>query len=292
MESHDEERLMYNNETYGDSIAGYDAKAIDTGCERVECAAALFIPLPGPKMIWMFGERGYDHSINYNGRINPKPPLWSYMSVPARIHLYKVFAALDKLKLTYPTFSTTNYNIDMANVVKKIWWVAPAAGDFDAQVIGNFDVGPQTAPPYFQHTGMWYDYFTGDSLDVTDANMNITMQAGEYHLYTDIKLPLPDLVDTVAKPNGIQDVTAVSKDNVTVFPVPTQGGVSFISEDGQPIQKVSIYDIEGRVIFDQSYAGGQDAVSLDLPDNMNGGMYIYQVSVNNTLHTGKLLYNK
>ena len=293
MESHDEERLMYDNETYGDSLANYDIKKVATGCARVECAAALFFPVPGPKMLWMFGERGYDLSINYNGRINPKPPYWNYMSVPARLHLFKVFAALIKLKLTYPVFKATNYNVDMANVVKKLWLVsAGGPGSFDAQAIGNFDVGVQTASPYFQHTGWWYDYFTGDSFNVTNASMTITMQPGEYHLYTDVALPVPDLVDTTARPNGISELGIYSNDKIMVYPVPTQGMVSFMSEDGQPIQKVSIYDIEGRQVFEHEYDGGQYAVSVDLPDNLNTGMYIYSVSVNNTLHIGKLLYTK
>jgi 1,4-alpha-glucan branching enzyme len=57
MESHDEERLMYKNELYGDSIGGYNAKSLDTALERMECAGALFFPVPGPKMLWQFGER-------------------------------------------------------------------------------------------------------------------------------------------------------------------------------------------------------------------------------------------
>jgi hypothetical protein len=293
MESHDEERLMYDNETYGDSVAGYDIKTVATGCARVECAATLFFPVPGPKMFWMFGERGYDLSINYNGRINPKPPLWNYMSVPARLHLFKVYAALIKLKLTYPVFTTTNYNVDMSNVVKKLWLVSPGGpGSFDAQAIGNFDVGVQTASPYFQHTGWWYDYFSGDSFNVTNASMTITMQPGEYHLYTDVHLPVPDLVDTVARPNGIIEPGVYSNDNILVYPMPTQGVVNFMSEDGQPIQKVTIYDIEGRQVFEQNYNGGQYAITVDLPDNLNTGMYIYSASVNNTLHIGKLIYNK
>jgi 1,4-alpha-glucan branching enzyme len=289
MESHDEERLMYNNEKYGDSIAGYNVKPVDSGCVRVECAAALFIPVPGPKMMWMFGERGYDISINSNGRINPKPPLWNYMAIPARLHLFKVYAALIKLKLTYPVFTTTNYNVDMANVVKKMWLVSPGGpGSFDAQVIGNFDVVNQTAQPYFQHTGWWYDYFTGDSIDVTDANMSITLKPSEYHLYTDVSLPVPDLVDTVAKPNGIVDPAHFSTDNVLVYPMPTQGIVNFLSEDGKAIGKITINDLEGRVVFQQNYEGNQPVINIQLADNLNSGMYIYTVVVNNILHTGKL----
>jgi 1,4-alpha-glucan branching enzyme len=290
MESHDEERLMYNNELYGDSLGGYDVKSIDTGLARMECAGALFFPVPGPKMLWMFGERGYDISINYNGRINPKPSHWEYMKNNNRLHLYKVWSALIKLKINYPgTFTTTNYNIDMGNVVKRMWLVKPTAADFDAQVIGNFDVDMQTAAPYFQHTGWWYDYMTGDSMNVTDANMTITMKPGEYHVYTDRSLPVPDL-SLPPVPNGIDEI--YSQDNIAVYPQPTQGVVHFESEDNSAIQKVSIYDLQGRLVMEQNYGAGYSGVSITLPGNLNSGMYLYALSVDNVLHNGKILYTK
>jgi len=289
MESHDEERLMYQNEQYGDSISGYDIKSIDTGCARMECAGALFFPVPGPKMMWMFGERAYDLSINYNGRINPKPSHWDYMRVPARQHLWKVWSALIKLKLTYPTFTTTNYNVDMGGVVKKMWLVSPGAGAFDAQVIGNFDVVNQTASPYFQHTGWWYDYFSGDSINVTNASMTITMKPGEYHLYTDQRLPLPDL--SIVLPNGIDEIP-VTRDNITVYPMPTSGLVHFVSEDGAPIQKVTLYDLQSRVVYEQEYGAGHSEVSLRLPSDLSTGLYLYSATTGGSTHTGKLLYSK
>jgi 1,4-alpha-glucan branching enzyme len=292
MESHDEERLMYKNEQYGDSITGYDTKTIDTACARMECAGALFFPVPGPKMMWMFGERGYDLSINYNGRINPKPAHWDYMKNKYRLHLYKVWAAIIKLKLTYPVFTTTNYNIDMANVVKKMWLVSPGGpNSFNAQVIGNFDVLNQTSPPYFQHTGWWYDYFSGDSFNVTNANMTITLRPGEYHIYTDKSLPVPDT--HVSPTLGIDDIAVYSKDHITVYPIPNQGLVHFVSEDGAPIERISIYDIQSRLVYEREMGVEQDAVvKVNLPENINSGMYIYSVTVSGLTHTGKILYTK
>ncbi|MBV8390096.1 MAG: alpha-amylase, partial [Mucilaginibacter sp.] len=83
-ESHDEERLMYKNENYGNASGGYDVKTIATGLKRQELVAAFLLSAPGPKMIWEFGERGYDISINYNGRLGDKPAHWEYMSDPLR----------------------------------------------------------------------------------------------------------------------------------------------------------------------------------------------------------------
>jgi 1,4-alpha-glucan branching enzyme len=64
MESHDEERMAYSSITYGNSAGSYNTKDSTTAYKRSALCAALFMPLPGPKMIWQFGELGYDYSIN------------------------------------------------------------------------------------------------------------------------------------------------------------------------------------------------------------------------------------
>jgi hypothetical protein len=86
MESHDEERLMYKNRMYGNSSGSYNIKNLNTALNRNEMAATFFLSLAGPKMIWQFGELGYDYSINRceNGsvssdcRTSPKPVVWDY----------------------------------------------------------------------------------------------------------------------------------------------------------------------------------------------------------------------
>jgi 1,4-alpha-glucan branching enzyme len=86
MESHDEERLMFKNLAYGNSAAGYNIKDTTTALKRQELDAAFFLTIPGPKMIWQFGEIGYDYPINYctngtvsdNCRLDSKPIKWNY----------------------------------------------------------------------------------------------------------------------------------------------------------------------------------------------------------------------
>jgi hypothetical protein len=285
MESHDEERLMYRNLQYGNIINGYNAKTLDTALQRNECAGALFFPLPGPKMLWQFGERGYDVSINQFCRICTKPMLWNYMRNPKRVHLYRVWAALIKLKLTYAPFSTTNYNIDMGGVVKRI---RLNHSQFNVISIGNFDVVRQNAYPVFHHTGWWYDYFTGDSLNVTDVNMFFSYKPGEYHLYTDTRLALPDLTTPTT---GIDEV-AYTQGSVTVYPVPTDGLLHFSTGAGEEIKNVTIYDLQGRVVAVQDYDGDQTVVSLDLPNSLGSGIYFYTLTDRKTVHSGKLSYAK
>ena len=49
------------NITYGNNGPNHDVKNLITALERCE-ALAVMISTPGPKMIWQFGEQGYDIS--------------------------------------------------------------------------------------------------------------------------------------------------------------------------------------------------------------------------------------
>ncbi|MDX2429703.1 MAG: alpha-amylase family glycosyl hydrolase, partial [Bacteroides sp.] len=76
MESHDEERLMYKNLEHGNASGAYNIKDLNTALARMELAGAFFFTVPGPKMIWQFGELGYDYSIDYACRVCNKPIKW------------------------------------------------------------------------------------------------------------------------------------------------------------------------------------------------------------------------
>ena len=86
--------------------AAYNVKDLSTGLHRNEMAAAFFFMMPGPKMIWQFGELGYDYSINTcqdgtvnnNCRTDAKPIKWDYLQVVSRQRLHDVYAALLKLR--------------------------------------------------------------------------------------------------------------------------------------------------------------------------------------------------
>ena len=69
-------------------------------------------------------------------------------------------------------------------------------------LIANFDVVPQTRTITFQSTGTWYSFLgngTGSGLNggegaaatVSTATQSITLQPGEYHVYTDRQVHIP-----------------------------------------------------------------------------------------------------
>jgi len=180
-ESHDEERTMFKNETYGNSSGSYNTKDIPTGLKREEMAAAFLLASPGPKMIWQFEELGYDISINQNGRLGDKPIPWNYTSDANRLHLYTTYAKLIKMKIKNAVFATTNFHYSLAGPVKSIQLLDASN---NVEIVGNFDVVNQQTIVTFPGTGTWYDNITGTSITVTNVNYAITLAPGEYHVYS------------------------------------------------------------------------------------------------------------
>ncbi|MEQ9230918.1 MAG: alpha-amylase family glycosyl hydrolase, partial [Cyclobacteriaceae bacterium] len=60
MESHDEQRQVYDAKNFGGSSGEYNVRTVSTALERVKLASAFLYSIPGPKMLWQFGELGYD----------------------------------------------------------------------------------------------------------------------------------------------------------------------------------------------------------------------------------------
>ncbi len=185
MESHDEERLMYKNLTYGNQHnPDHNPRNLNVALARNELAAVFYLTAPGPKMIWQFGELGYDYSINFNGRVGRKPIRWDYLDVPARRKLYDVFSAMIKLKAEHPVFRASNITHGLGGYLKRIHLNENADGSgLKVTLLGNFDVGGRNITPHFQHTGTWHEHFTGNSHQVNNTTDQIWLEPGEYRLY-------------------------------------------------------------------------------------------------------------
>ncbi|HEX6914096.1 MAG TPA: alpha-amylase family glycosyl hydrolase [Chitinophagaceae bacterium] len=192
-ESHDEERLMYRNLNEGASGPFQNTRDPATALKRMEEATAFWAMIPGPKMLWQFGELGYDQSINRceNGtinsgcRTNPKPILWNYYTDPNRQALYNVYARLFALRnhpAYLPTFVSNNVDYSLSGAFK---WMKVTSGSLRICVIGNFDIAPVTGSVAFQTPGTWYDYLGGGTFVATGSSQNFTLQPGEYHVYLD-----------------------------------------------------------------------------------------------------------
>lgn len=181
-ESHDEERLNFKNITYGNSSGSYVIKGnLATSLKREELAAAFLFSIPGPKMIWQFGELGYDYSINYNNdRTGEKPIKWDYYSDPNRKALYDAYSKFIKLKKNNSIFNAVNSSYNLAGSVK---YIKLTEGTNTVVVVGNFDVVNQTANVDFGTSGTWIDA-VGNSINLSSNTYSATLAPGEYHIFS------------------------------------------------------------------------------------------------------------
>jgi glycosidase len=253
MESHDEERLMYKTLTYGAISGNYSTQNLKIALKRMELDALFFLTIPGPKMIWQFGELGYDISIDNGGRTSEKPLKWDYYKDPDRHKLFVIYKLLNNLRKTQPVFRTDNYSYSLSTPLKSIRLIS---ADMKVNILGNFGVTAAAINPAFPQAGKWFEYFTADSITVTGVNDPINLQPGEYRLYTTKKLPSPKYL------LGIEDLQVSGKDHfVTVYPNPSSGEFNFLIESLYPAPaSISVFDLSGRMIRQMKTSFSADEV--------------------------------
>lgn len=277
-ESHDEERLMFKNIKFGSTANNHNTKDTSVALSRMEAAIAMLAPLPGPYMIWQFGELGYDYSIDFNGRIGNKPIRWDYLKDARRKKLYDVYAAFNHLKTTYPVFSTTNFTYNLTSAIKTI-----NLNDSSMNVViaANFNTIANNANLTLAHSGWWYNYFTGDSMEYNTSSAIVNLKQGAYVVLTDKKLPKP-FVTTVT--NGIDDIAITPE--IGLFPNPSQNYLQVNS--ALPLQQYYITDLSGKTLHTGKFE--RDAV-IDV-SVLATGFYFIKFEYNHQLITKKFIINR
>ncbi|MFN3530631.1 MAG: alpha-amylase family glycosyl hydrolase [Bacteroidia bacterium] len=291
-ESHDEERLMFRNMNFGNQTAEHDTRAFSTAIKRMELVPVFLYSIPGPKMIWQFGELGYDFSINRcpNGTINnncrtdPKPIRWDYFVNPERRYLYNIYSAMAKLKTTEAAFATDSFALTLGGAFKQIRLFHPS---MDVVVVGNWGMSSSNFSASFSQMGWWYDYFSGDSINITTNNTTLTLAAGEYRVFTSKRLAAPDL--SLSNRN-----TTTHLRQMQLYPNPSNTEVHIRLkgvQSGEP-SKLGIFDLNGRLIREmEAESLGTEADFLWDLRNKNGqrvapGLYVIKSAAG---HTQKLV---
>lgn len=192
MESHDEERLAYKLKTYGRDFIKND---LGEQVNRLKQSALFNLLIPGPRMIWQFGEVGYDVSINFNGRTGRKPIHWEYLDVPERKELHDFYALLLNLRNKYEAFHHfTGYTLDGNNWVKRMQFqhgdtVVVVMGNFQAYDANSADNNGHQAyfdiDPQLPWTGNWYEVISGEWHSLGNS---YRLHAGDYKIYSNYPL--------------------------------------------------------------------------------------------------------
>ena len=303
MESHDEERLMVKNLLWGNSSDSYSVKDLNTALSRMKIASAFFYTIPGPKMLWQFGELGFDYSINWpsgesKDRLTKKPLVWNYLENTDRLNLYKTIQALIKLRLENEVFRSENVILNLSGDVKRIKITDES---MNVVIIGNFNVVEKSIIPSFHNEGMWYDYFSGDSIEVTNTQLSVTLSPGEFHIYTTIKLQTPesDILVNVEKNNDntIPIVFKLFQNYPNPFNPTTTISYSIpsINIDGRLENvKLKVFDILGNevaTLVEEQQSAGNYKINFDA-SFLPSGIYFYRIQAGSFIETKKLVLLK
>ncbi len=248
MESHDEERQMYEASLYGNSSGTYDIKETSTGLDRIKAASAFLYLVPGPKLFWQFGELGYDISIEENGRTGEKPVLWNYYDDTDRKKLHDLKAELINFRMENPIVTEGEFTWSPEGEVKRI-----VMGDDNMKLvaIGNFGVSSKMISGNFPEPATWYDFFSGESYDITNTGMELLFNPGEFHIYTTQKIEgvKSDLVPWGQNfvITGIEDQVS---ENIKLYPNPTSDILKINGIPGD-IYQLKLQDASGRYLIDK-----------------------------------------
>lgn len=156
---------------------GESEDSFEVAMRRAGTSAAFFLTVPGPKMIWQFGEIGYDYSIEYNGRTGEKPVVTeAYMAEPARKALYDTYAGLLKFRSENPRFFDSDAKFEWTPKAS-VKTITCSADGKTFHVVGNFNTSSKTCT---LPSGTWKDWFTGETL-----TGEVNLKGGEFKLMTD-----------------------------------------------------------------------------------------------------------
>ncbi len=287
MESHDEQRQMFEAINFGNAAGNYDIKQTTTALNRLKLAAAFFFTVPGPKMIWQFGEFGYDVDINENGRTGIKPTKWEYLNDEERIKLKKVYEELMKLR-ELEVFKEGFFGWSPDGNMKRI---NITHSSNDLTIIGNFGVVNATIDPAFQSTGTWYDYFTGITIEVVNPNEDFLLAPGQFHIFSREPLPAtePDLVPF--RPDAVTALPNTGFAPFQYYPNPTKGWLKVIFDELSFDERtVSLIDNLGKEVLNME-ASGISEIELDVSD-VPQGLYFLQVKEGQSIKHKKILIGR
>jgi 1,4-alpha-glucan branching enzyme len=300
-ESHDEEILMYKNLTFGQSSnPAHNVKNLNTALSRMSAIGAVSLLVPGPKMIWQFGDLGWNNSIwtcnngsvntDYDGgvpagdcKLDKKPqPQWvnNWLGDVNRNKIYFDWAKMITLKTTEPIFNvniTANSGFDIQSgntfTPRLFLWdnTLPSTQLKNVIVLTNFDVNTQNVVPDFPYTGTWYNLMDNSTIDVTSTTATIAIEAGGYRIYGN-------------KPSTLGTDSFEVNGEMYLYPNPTSNYFTL----NATVSKVEIYAISGQLV--KSFKGDLSKENQYLINDLKQGLYLVKaLSENNELKVMKLL---
>ena len=275
MESHDKERLMYKNLEYGNSSGSYDIKYFDNAIDRMKAAGALFFTIPGPKMIWQFGELGYDISINKcpdgsvkeDCRLSNKESAFKLNMDKSikRSQLYDVWSRIISLRNTEKIFHTEEFNMNLSSELKtiKLYLNDSDQEISEVVVIGNFGMKSVQITNDMLPGGNLYDIYYNNLVLDRNTLLESPLQPGQFMIIANGKTKLED-------DQGLALGLERSDNQIlNVYPIPTQNILN-IEFSRRKRYELIFLDSNGRLIDTNQLDGS--ILEKDI-SNYNKGFY-------------------
>lgn len=294
-ESHDEERLMFKNLAYGAVNGSYDVRNLNMALERMKTFGATFFTIPGPKMIWQFGELGYEFSINRCGdgsinngcRTDEKPVAFTlgYDTNASRKAVYDTWKQIISIRNAHPVFNSKTYTIESNNLANDpdglitriyVYDNLLNSGIKNVVVLANYGTAAKDVVPYFPYTGSWQNLMTNAVLSVTSTTAPITLQPGEYRILGNYTGSL-----STAEENASGRLSLQVADN------PVKNGKVKLIYHKAKNGEITIYEMSGKKL--DSFRLENEDGTYDLSVSYPAGTYLVHLKTDNGIAIQKMI---
>ena len=260
MESHDEERVMWEVQK-----SGFYTE--EEALNRLKLNSAFFFLIPGPKLIWQFGELGYEEELN-NDRLGIKPTGWDHLNDTKRLKVFDFYKSMIHLKTETPYIKEGDLEWKPNGYVK---WLNIEHPEVNIAVFGNFRKQEQTENVNWPGAGTYYHYFTGDTVQISNpTDYSMTLEAGELQIYT--SAPIDNYINYNPLPS-YTDTTQTVVEEINIYPNPTSDNITIEYPLG--INFMKLYSADGKLIYDIDIVEQSGKIELDLSALPAGIYFIY-----------------
>ncbi|WP_445715527.1 alpha-amylase family glycosyl hydrolase [Flavobacterium sp.] len=299
-ESHDKDRMMYEAITYGNGAGAFPVNGnLTNALNRMGTIGATSILVPGPKMIWHFGELGNNQSIYTcsNGTVNDESSFFpgdckldtkeqvqwteNWLADARRTSILSDWSRMIQLKTTEAVFMGDHAISPDGNNVKQRIYIydntIPTSQLRNVVVIANFSVANLTINPSFPtdaytYPMTWYDLMDNNTpVVINNPTELITVNSGRFRVF------------------GNQPSTLSSTDfetninTISIYPNPSKNSFA-ITEDAS---KIEIYNITGQLV--NTFINVSKNQPLD-SSNLETGLYLIKITDTNGIsQTQKML---
>lgn len=290
-ESHDEERIMYEALTNGNtSNSSHNVRDLDIALKRMATMGAVSLTIPGPKMIWHFADLGMDDSIwtcgdgsinqgDDNCKLATKPqPQWSenWLSDNNRNDVYNKWSRLIDLKINEPVFEG-DFVLEGSSQKVRLFISDPNLSDGqlkDVVILANFHTSGQNFTPDFPYTGERYDLMDNSTITVSSETDQIFIAAGEFKIFGN-------------KPSTLSTKDEIVGTSFTMYPNPASSYFKL----NTIVFEVEIFDISGKKV--RKYIKNDIERNQFSVAGIREGIYVVKIKdENDNLSTKKLIIIK